>query len=58
VCMDWRHVAEIMAAGSAVFSGYKNLCIWNKMTGGMGSLYRSQYECVFRSNVIADSGRT
>jgi hypothetical protein len=33
VCMDWRHVAEIMAAGSAVFTAYKNLCIWNKMTG-------------------------
>lgn len=47
VFMDWRQTAEIMAAGSAVFSACKNLCIWNKMTGGMGSLYRSQHELVF-----------
>ena len=25
----------------------KNLCVWNKTNGGMGSLYRSKHELVF-----------
>src|SRR5271169_6401632 len=38
VCMDWRHMGELLAAGRTVFSELKNLCIWNKTNGGMGSL--------------------
>jgi len=30
-----------------VFSELKNLCIWNKTNGGMGSFYRSKHELVF-----------
>src|SRR5258708_7478084 len=41
VCMDWRHMGELLAAGRAIFSELKNLCIWNKTNGGMGSFYRS-----------------
>src|SRR2546428_134150 len=47
VCMDWRHMGELLAAGLAVFSELKNLCIWNKSNGGMGSFYRSKHELVF-----------
>ena len=47
VCMDFRHMKEILAAGSAVYSELKNLCIWVKNVGGMGSLYRSRHELVF-----------
>jgi DNA modification methylase len=47
VCMDWRHIGELLAAGRATFTELKNLCIWDKGTGGMGSLYRSQHELVF-----------
>jgi ParB-like chromosome segregation protein Spo0J len=47
VCMDWRHTGELLAAGRAVFSELKNLCIWNKTNGGMGSFYRSKHELVF-----------
>ncbi len=47
VCMDWRHMGELLAAGKAVFSELKNLCIWNKTNGGMGSFYRSKHELVF-----------
>lgn len=46
-CMDWRHVSEIMAASEGVYSEFKNLCVWTKNNGGMGSLYRSQHELVF-----------
>lgn len=47
VCMDWRHMAELLAAGSGLYSELKNLCVWAKDNGGMGSLYRSQHELVF-----------
>jgi 16S rRNA G966 N2-methylase RsmD len=47
VCMDWRHMGEVLQAGEVVYSGLKNLCIWKKTNAGMGSLYRSQHELVF-----------
>jgi DNA modification methylase len=46
VCMDWRHLYELLTAGRAVYSEIKNLCVWNKTNGGMGSLYRSKHELV------------
>lgn len=47
VCMDWRHMGELLAAGQQVFSELKNLCVWNKTNGGMGTFYRSKHELVF-----------
>jgi len=47
VCMDWRHMGEILAAGEVAFDAFLNLCVWTKTNGGMGSLYRSQHELVF-----------
>lgn len=46
ICMDWRHVKEIILAGS-VYDDFENLCVWNKSNGGMGSLYRSKHELIF-----------
>ncbi len=46
-CMDWRHVEEMMDAGNQVYSSFKNICVWDKGTAGMGSLYRSQHEFIF-----------
>jgi DNA modification methylase len=47
LCMDWRHIGELLAAGRKVFTELKNLCVWNKNNGGMGSFYRSKHELVF-----------
>jgi len=47
ICMDWRHMGELLAAGRRVYSELKNLCVWAKDNAGMGSLYRSQHELVF-----------
>ncbi len=47
VCMDWRHMGELLAAGRAAYTELKNLCVWNKDNGGMGSFYRSKHELVF-----------
>ena len=47
VCMDWRHVHELLVAGNRVYRELKNICVWNKTNAGMGSLYRSKHEFVF-----------
>jgi DNA modification methylase len=47
VCMDWRHMGETLDASRDTYSELKNLCVWTKTNGGMGSLYRSQHELVF-----------
>jgi DNA modification methylase len=47
VCIDWRHIGELLAAGREAYDEPKNLCVWVKDNGGMGSLYRSQHEFVF-----------
>jgi len=47
ICMDWRHIREILAAGTRCYSELKNLCVWVKPNGGMGSFYRSRHELVF-----------
>lgn len=47
LCMDWRHMTEITTAGQHVYAELKNLCVWNKASGGMGALYRSKHELIF-----------
>jgi len=47
VCMDWRHMGELIAAGKEAFTELKNLVVWNKTNGGMGAFYRSKHELIF-----------
>jgi DNA modification methylase len=47
VCMDWRHIGEMHAAGRQAFTEFKNLVVWNKTNGGMGTFYRSKHELIF-----------
>jgi DNA modification methylase len=47
ICMDWRHLDELLIAGTEAYGELKNLCVWVKDNAGMGSLYRSQHELVF-----------
>lgn len=51
VFTDWRHINELSAAGSSVYSELKNIVVWVKTNAGQGSFYRSQHEliCVFKS---------
>ncbi len=51
VCMDWRHMTELKAAGDDVFSELKNVCVWNKSNAGMGTFYRSKHEMIFAFKV-------
>lgn len=47
VFMDWRHMTEVQGAGSRVYTELKNLIVWVKDNGGMGSFYRSRHELIF-----------
>jgi DNA modification methylase len=47
LCMDWRHVSELLSACRGVYDSLLNLCVWTKDNGGMGSFYRSQHELIF-----------
>lgn len=51
LCMDWRHMNEMLAAGREVYSELKNLLVWDKGNGGMGTFYRSRHELVFAFKV-------
>jgi DNA modification methylase len=47
VCIDWRHLSEMLTAGTATYAEVMNLCVWAKDNAGMGSFYRSQHELIF-----------
>lgn len=47
IFMDWRHMFELLSAARQTYREFKNLCVWAKDNGGMGSLYRSRHELIF-----------
>ncbi len=40
-------MGEILAAGQGVYDDLKNLIVWAKDNGGMGTFYRSRHELIF-----------
>jgi DNA modification methylase len=46
VCIDWRHIAELLAAAKSVYGDTINIAVWVKSNAGQGSFYRSQHELV------------
>jgi DNA modification methylase len=53
VCIDWRHLGELLAAGREADARLENLCVWVKDNAGMGSLCRSRHELI----LVFKSGR-
>jgi DNA modification methylase len=51
VCIDWRHLREILDAGEEAYTELKNLVVWVKTNAGQGTFYRSHHEliCVFKN---------
>jgi DNA modification methylase len=45
--MDWRHAREILDAADGVYDEFKQLVVWVKTNGAMGTFYRSRHELVF-----------
>jgi len=46
VCMDWRHISELIAVARELGFSLVNVCVWAKTNAGMGSLWRSQHELI------------
>jgi DNA modification methylase len=46
VCMDWRHIGQLIEAGEEVYGATLNLAVWVKSNAGQGSFYRSQHELI------------
>jgi DNA modification methylase len=47
ICMDWRHMGELHCAGETAYDELKNVIVWAKDNGGMGTFYRSRHELIF-----------
>lgn len=46
VCMDWRHLGELLEAGQTSYREMLNLAVWVKSNVGQGAFYRSQHELI------------
>jgi DNA modification methylase len=46
VCMDWRHIDDLIEAGRQTYDEMLNLVVWTKTNAGQGSFYRSQHELI------------
>lgn len=46
VCIDWRHLGEMLVAGGEVYNELKNIVVWVKTNAGQGSFYRSRHEFI------------
>lgn len=45
-CIDWRQAERLLEAGREAGLARVNVVVWDKGSGGMGSLYRSAYELI------------
>jgi DNA modification methylase len=46
VCMDWRHIGDLIHVGREIYGEMINLVIWHKTNAGQGSFYRSAHELI------------
>ena len=46
ICIDWRHVGDLIDVGRELYGDMLNLVVWNKSNAGQGSFYRSQHELI------------
>jgi DNA modification methylase len=44
--MDWRSIDRLIGVGRNLYAEFKNLIVWVKDNGGMGTFYRSQHELI------------
>ena len=46
VCIDWRHISDLIEVGGELYGEMLNLVVWNKTSPDQGSFYRSQHELI------------
>jgi hypothetical protein len=51
LCTGWQHAKPLLIAGDRIYSELVDLCLWNKPTSEIGTLYRSEHEfiCVWKA---------
>jgi len=47
VCVNWRHMRQLLIAATKPYGDLQDLCVWSKTNAGMGGLYPSGHELVF-----------
>lgn len=47
LCIEWPNTAQVLTAGTQVYSEFKDLCVWVKDGSRRGSLYRNQHRLLF-----------
>lgn len=57
ICMDWRHIGDLIEVGRELYGAMLNLVVWNKSNAGQGSFYRSQHELIGVFRVGSESHR-
>lgn len=51
LCIDWRHLLDMLTAVRMLKLDLVNVCVWNKTNAGMGSMYRSKHEHIVVAKV-------
>src|SRR5260370_93004 len=46
VCMDWRHIGELLTAAKAIYGATLNLVVWAKTNAGQRPVDRSAHELI------------
>jgi DNA modification methylase len=47
ICMDWRHIYELLVPAKKLYKKHKNMCVWNKDNIGLGKFYTNKHELIF-----------
>ena len=55
VCIDWKHVHNLVHVGKGCYRKQLNLIVWNKTNAGQGGLYSNQHELI-AVFVVGDAG--
>jgi hypothetical protein len=58
ICMDWRHVGELLEAGHPIYHELKNICAWVKTNGGSKNLETILAEALNEKVHVQEKGKT
>jgi len=47
ICMDWRHITNVMTSCMNCYDKFKALCVWKKHAANLSTFYQNQHELIF-----------
>ena len=54
ICIDWRHVGDLIAAGKQTYDEFLNLCVWVKDNGGIAVEHEDEFRDAPNTQDLAD----